>query len=157
MLTPWKVLAVLITIATSARAVCLTNHDANTLATNFGKLISAYSEKLANQTLTCDFLDYSESVNSIIDGGGNSPVALLGPTFASRADYEALSSQQPSVPFQVKNVWFNCNSITVRWLSAQSPNPVVGITVFETVLGPLIGNPSKFLIKKAWSECDSVV
>jgi len=83
---------------------CLLESDANTLATNFGLLVSNYSQKLANETLAVDFTDYSESVNSLIDNGGTAPQALLGETFSSRAAFESLSSKQASVPFAVKNL-----------------------------------------------------
>ena len=108
----------------STAGVCLSSYDANTLATNFGRLVSAYSQKLANQTLISDFVDYSESINTLVDGGTAAPRSLLGLSFTSRADFETQSAAQPSVPFQVKNIWYNCNVITVRWLSAQSPQPV---------------------------------
>ncbi|KAK3070136.1 hypothetical protein LTR53_010995 [Teratosphaeriaceae sp. CCFEE 6253] len=137
---------------------CLSSSDANTLATDFGKLI-----------LTSDFIDYSESINTLKDNGGTSPFSLLGMAFTSRADFEAQSSKQPFVPFQVKNVWYNCNVITVRWLSAQSPQPVstishqhvrccltdlwvVGISVLQTVYSPKQGNPSNFQINEIWAE-----
>ncbi|KAK3112489.1 hypothetical protein LTR53_011205 [Teratosphaeriaceae sp. CCFEE 6253] len=131
---------------------CLSSSDANTLATDFGKLVSAYTKKLADQILTSDFIDYSESINTLKDNGGTSPFPLLGMAFTSRADFEAQSSKQPSVPFQVKNVWYNCNVITVRWLSAQSPQPVVGISVLQTVYSPKQGNPSNFQINEIWAE-----
>lgn len=140
----------------SVNAQCLTSNAANTLATNFGTLVSAYSQKLANQTLTADFIDYSESVNTLIDGGGDAPVALLGETFSSRAAFEAASSQQPSVPFAVQNVWFNCDTITVRWKSAQSPQPVIGISVFHTVF-TLFNTPVQWQIDEIWGESTGTV
>jgi len=91
--------------ASSVSATCLSQNDASTLANNFGKLVSAYSQKLANQTFTAGFIDYSESVNTLMDNGGTAPKALLGETFASRADFESASSQTPAVPFTVKNLW----------------------------------------------------
>ena len=100
-----------ISTVTSLLTPCLTSSDANTLATNFGLLVSNYSGKLANQTLASNFQDYSESVNTLIDGGGSAPVALLGATFSNRAQFEALSAQQPSVPFALQNVWFNCDTM----------------------------------------------
>ncbi|KAK0945811.1 hypothetical protein LTR29_002667 [Friedmanniomyces endolithicus] len=102
---------------------CLSQSDVNTLTTHFGDLVSAYSQKLANQTLTVDFVDYSESIITLMDGAGTTPKALLGMAFTSRANFEAQSSAQPSVPFQVQNTWYNCDTITIRWLSAQSPQP----------------------------------
>ncbi|KAK5132198.1 hypothetical protein LTR08_009322 [Meristemomyces frigidus] len=148
--------ATLLALASLATAnPCLTYNDANTLATNFGKLISAYSNKLANQTLTPGFVDYSESVNSLIDNGGTGPTPLLGATFTSRAKFEAGSAPQPAVPFTVKNLWYNCNTITIRWESDQKPQPVVGISVAQTVYAPVTGNPSKFMIQSIWAEFDS--
>ncbi|KAK5125785.1 hypothetical protein LTR85_012061 [Meristemomyces frigidus] len=133
---------------------CLTYHDASTLATNFGLLVSSYSQKLANETLAPDFIDYSESVNTLIDGGGDAPVALLGETFSSRAAYESASATQPSVPFAVQNIWYNCDTITVRWKSAQSPQPVIGISVFHTVF-KLLNKPVQYQIDEIWGEFDS--
>jgi hypothetical protein len=87
---------------------CMSAQTASTLANNFGKLISAYSAKLANQTLAVDFTDYSESVNSLIDNGGTAPQALLGATFTNRSAFEAGQSGQAPVPFTVKQVWNTC-------------------------------------------------
>jgi hypothetical protein len=122
---------------------CLLSNDAQTLAKNFGLLISNYSNKLANQTLAANFKDHSESVNTLIDNGGTKPQALLGDTFDSRAAFESASASQPSVPFSVQNVWYTCDTVIFRWESAQSPEPVVGIIVAHTVLNPLlIGSPT---------------
>ncbi len=103
---------------------CLSQSDVNTLTTHFGDLVSAYSQKLANQTLTVNFVDYSESIVTLMDSAGTTPKALLGMAFTSRANFEAESSAQPSVPFQVQDTWYNCDTITIRWLSAQIPQPV---------------------------------
>ncbi len=103
---------------------CLSQSDVNTLTTHFGDLVSAYSQRLANQTLTVNFVDYSESIITLMDSAGTTPKALLGMAFTSRANFEAESSAQPSVPFQIENTWYNCDTITIRWLSAQSPQPV---------------------------------
>ncbi|KAK0252607.1 hypothetical protein LTS09_012280 [Friedmanniomyces endolithicus] len=85
---------------------CLSQSDVNTLTTHFGDLVSAYSQKLANQTLTVNFVDYSESIITLMDSAGTTPKALLGMAFTSRANFEAESSAQPSVPFQVQNTWY---------------------------------------------------
>ncbi|KAK0315502.1 hypothetical protein LTR01_000801 [Friedmanniomyces endolithicus] len=131
---------------------CLSQSDVNTLTTHFGDLVSAYSQKLANQTLTVDFVDYSESIITLMDGAGTTPKALLGMAFTSRANFEAQSSAQPSVPFQVQNTWYNCDTITIRWLSAQSPQPVVGISVLHTVYRPGRGNSTNFKINEVWAD-----
>lgn len=138
-----------------ASAQCLANSEANLLAKNFGLLISNYSNSLANETLTPNFQDYSESVNTLIDSAGTAPVPLLGQTFKSRADFEAGSAAQPSVPFTVKNVWYTCNVITVRWESDQKPQPVVGISVLHTVYAGTLSQPLRFQIDEVWAEFDS--
>ncbi|KAK0940156.1 hypothetical protein LTR29_008209 [Friedmanniomyces endolithicus] len=145
--------ASILPIGTSA--LCLLPSDAQTLSTNFGKLISNYSNKLANETLTPNFIDHSESVNTLIDSGGSAPQALLGNTFSSRAQFEAASSAQPSEPFTVKNMWYNCDTITVRWESDQTPEPVVGISVLHTKFTAQLQNPSLFQIDEVWAEFDS--
>jgi len=135
---------------------CLNQEDANMLATNFGLLISSYSNSLANLTLAPDYTDYSESVNTLIDGAGTAPQSLLGATFSSRAQFETASAAQPSVPFQVENVWFTCDVITIRWLSNQSPQPVVGITVAHAVFNPNFrGHRTMWQIDQVWAEFDS--
>ncbi|KAK5111162.1 hypothetical protein LTR62_005362 [Meristemomyces frigidus] len=140
---------------TSINALCLLERDATSLATNFGKLVSNYSEALANQTLTPDFQDYSESVNTLFDAGGDSPIPLLAETFSSRAAFEGASAAQPAVPFAVKQVWHNCDTITVRWESAQSPKPVIGISVMQTRMSFSFPNPPVWQISEVWGEFDS--
>lgn len=114
-------------------------------------------KSLADQTLASNYVDYSESVNSLIDNGGSAPVGLLSAIFSSRAQFESASSQQPAVPFTIKNTWYNCNTITVRWESNQSPEPVVGISVLHAVFAPLqtIGGPTLWQIDEVWAEFDS--
>jgi ABC-type transporter Mla subunit MlaD len=112
---------------------CITYNDASTLATNFGLLVSAFSETLANETFTSNLVDYSESANTLIDNAGTSPNPLLSATFTSLANFDAVNSQQPAEPFAVKNLWFTCDTVIVRWESDQSPQPVVGISVLHTV------------------------
>nr|POE90374.1 hypothetical protein CFP56_71099 [Quercus suber] len=151
-----KVLAAVAALSVPlASATCLTNYEANLLAKNFGLLISDYSNSLANETLAPNFQDYSESVNTLIDSAGSSPVPLLGPTFQSRADFETGSAAQPPVPFTVKNVWYTCNVITVRWQSDQTPEPVVGISVLHTVYAPTLTDLLRFQIDEVWAEFDS--
>ena len=55
----------------------MSDSDAQTVATNFGLLLTNYSDAFANETLTVDFTDYTDSVIELIDGGcTNSPVAV---------------------------------------------------------------------------------
>lgn len=56
---------------------CLTKARAQAVATNFGNLIANYTVTLANKALTSDFVDYSDSVSTLIDGGcSNGPATV---------------------------------------------------------------------------------
>ena len=46
---------------------CMTPQQAQTIATDFGTLISVYNKALAQRILASDYTDYSESVNALID------------------------------------------------------------------------------------------
>ena len=59
-----------------ARDNCLNDKRAQAVANNFQALIANYSDTLANATLTTDFTDYSDSVNTLIDGGCSGPVTV---------------------------------------------------------------------------------
>lgn len=48
---------------------CMSDSQAEKVAENFQTLIADYSDKFANQTLTEDFIDYSDSVGELINGG----------------------------------------------------------------------------------------
>lgn len=144
---------------------CLDAAAASKVATNFGSLISAYSNKSANAYLTADFEDYSDSVNTLINSGCTGPKILGQATFVSRADFEAGQGGQPNITFNIKNVWSTCGTVIVRW-SSPLPNPttsqsdfhpeeeVTGIIVLETVYqGSDCEEP--YLIKTSYSEFNS--
>lgn len=59
-------------------ASCMNKDQAQQVADNFHQLIAAYSDKLADQTLTKGFNDYSDSVTTLIDNAcatGPQPVS----------------------------------------------------------------------------------
>ena len=96
-------------LASAASAACLCDDDANKIATAFGSLVSGYNNATANQLFTRDFIDYSESINSLKNGGCDGPINLLDPAFVSKNDFETQSAGQPPVPFEVQNVWHTCD------------------------------------------------
>lgn len=57
---------------------CLAQADAQQLATNFGLLLTNYSDDLADAALSTTFSDYSDSVTTLIDSGctGPQPVSV---------------------------------------------------------------------------------
>jgi len=114
-------------------AKCMSSSDAQQVATNFKNLIADYSDELADSSLTKNFHDYSDSVNELINSGCSGPQALGSATFTSLAAFKAGQSQQPAIPFEQLNIWNNCDTVVIRWRSAQSPEIVTGNIVMETV------------------------
>ena len=131
----------------------MTYDQATTVANNFKTLIAAYSDDLANAVLTENFVDYSDSVITLIDSGCTSPVALGSETFSSRAAFEAGQAGQPAIPFEILNLWYACTGpVVIRWRSAQSPEVVTGNIVLETVRG---NGSEPWLISTVYSEFNS--
>jgi hypothetical protein len=140
--------------------VCLLDNDATKLANNFKSLILAYSKANAEAFLTQDFVDYSDSVNELINNGcPNGPAKLGLPTFTSRAAFEAGQSGQPSIPFEILNIWHGCTDVALRWRSSapgfvQPEQPVTGIIVLEVVPNGIL-SAQPWLIKTVYSEFNS--
>lgn len=139
---------------------CLTDASALRVANNFRESIANYSEALALRIFTEDFLDYSDGVNELMNGGcPNGPKTLGSPTFSSLAEFIAAQGTQPPIPFEILNVWHNCETVTMRWRSSQPgfvepAQLVTGIIVLETrYAGKKKEEP--FLIKTVYSEFNS--
>jgi hypothetical protein len=64
------------TIFKRTLSTCMSDAQATTVANNFGSLLSDYSTAFANQTLTTDFTDYSDSVIELINNGCSGPDAV---------------------------------------------------------------------------------
>jgi len=58
---------------------CLTDHDANVVANDFAQFLSNFSVPLAQAILADGFTDQSDSANSLIDGGTQSPFPVRAP------------------------------------------------------------------------------
>lgn len=112
-------------MAAGAFADCLVDDSAMVVAEHFQTLISAYTNASASAFLTTDFTDYSDSVTTLIDGGCNGvPIPLGVATFTSRDQFEAGQGGQPNITFTILNVWHNCDTVFLRWMS-DDPNPNV--------------------------------
>lgn len=137
---------------------CLTDSSAYHVAENFGTLIQTYSNTSAEAFLTTDFTDYSDSVNELINSGcPNGPQALGSATFTGLTAFMAGQGGQPSIPFEILNVWHSCSTVTLRWRTStpgtvQPEQFVTGIIVLETVCAQG-AEPHK--IKTVYSEFNS--
>ncbi|KAK6432708.1 hypothetical protein LTR95_011119 [Oleoguttula sp. CCFEE 5521] len=137
---------------------CLSDDCANTVANNFKSLISDYSNGLADSVLTTDYVDYSDSVNELINNGCATGHAPLGTaTFSSRSQFEAGQGGQPNIPFEILNVWHSCDTVTMRWRSSapggSNAQQVTGIAVQQVVRN--YNGGQKWLIKETFSEFNS--
>lgn len=56
---------------------------------------------------------------------------LGSPTFGSQAQLIAMQGTQANIPFRILNVWHDCDTVIVRWVSALKPQQVQGIDVLE--------------------------
>lgn len=57
-------------------AFCLCDSDADVIANDFAQLISNYTNDFATAVLADDYTDQSDSVNTLIDSGTTSPLAV---------------------------------------------------------------------------------
>ncbi|KAK5116262.1 hypothetical protein LTR62_008589 [Meristemomyces frigidus] len=134
---------------------CMSYDQATSVANNFKTLIAAYSDSLADSAMTTDFVDYSDSVTSLINGGCQGPVPYGSETFSSLADFKKGQASQPPIPFEILNLWYACEGpVVIRWRSAQTPEIVTGNIVMETQRSSVDANyPWK--IKTVYSEFNS--
>jgi len=142
---------------------CLSDYEAQQVATNYGNLIATYSTALANVALSPSFTDYSESVNSLIDGCPQGSAAvnlpLLSPSFTNRSSFELGQGQQAPINFNQLDIWHSCDTVIIRWETTNTANitnvrPVVGVIVLETCQAPA-GNPYPYYIDTVYSEFDA--
>ncbi|KAL1610848.1 hypothetical protein SLS60_002519 [Paraconiothyrium brasiliense] len=137
---------------------CLTEDAANRVANNFRSTITDYSNATAARVLSENFHDYSDSVNELINNGcPNGPQPLGTATFSSLAAFQAGQGSQPPIPFEILKIWYNCDTVTMRWRSVapgfvQPEEQVTGIIVLETSCS---SGEEPFLIDTVYSEFNS--
>lgn len=145
------------------QGTCLTAANAQTVATKYGELISAYSDAAADAILAHNFTDYSEGVNTLINtcpqGAAAKSLPLFDPTFTSRELFKEGQGQQPPINFEQLAIWYSCDSVTIRWTSDNTApgtnvKPVVGLIVMTTIEAPA-GSLHPFIIDTVYSEFDS--
>jgi len=131
-------------------STCMSASEAQGVATNFGLLLTNYTDAFADATLTTDFDDYTSSVATLIDAGCTGPESLTTVTFDGRAAFEGAQGGQPAIPFEQLNIWYNCDTVFLRWRTALTPEFVTGIAVMETTANP--GGDQPWLINTLYSE-----
>ncbi|KAF2211872.1 hypothetical protein CERZMDRAFT_42226 [Cercospora zeae-maydis SCOH1-5] len=138
---------------------CLDDAAAQKVAENFRSLISNYSNETAVAVLSPNFTDYSDGLATLMNKGCPNGAKVLGePSVTSREQYQAGQSSQPNIPFNIKNVWHNCNTVIMRWQSPEAANAVqpvqlvTGLIVMEVCKGD---GQEPWIIDTAYAEFNS--
>ena len=134
----------------SATASCISAADASIVATDFGLLISNYTEALAVQLLAGNFTDQSDSVNTLIYEPG-----LLASNVSSFLPY--LPLPPPSIlPSTYPTPSHKPQRITSLTLQKQ-----LGSLTFSSKAAFLAGQGAQpnvpFAILNLWNTCDAVI
>jgi len=135
-------------------STCMNDKDAQQVASNFRESIANYSDQLADDAFTTDFTDYSDSVIELINSGCAGPVALGSATFDGLDAFKAGQGAQPPIPFEQLNLWHTCDTVIIRWRSAQEPEIITGNIVMEAVPSAA-GSKYPFKIQTVYSEFNS--
>jgi len=144
---------------------CVTDEEAENMADVFRQLIQDYSDELALNALTEDFVDYASVVNSLMNRGAQYPKNITGPTFDGRQAFMDGQGSQPKIPFTTLNVFHGCRTVTVRWMTERSANgqpteqamiPVVGIAAMELVPAEPENEEYNWRIEALYSEFNSL-
>ncbi|KAF2763619.1 hypothetical protein EJ03DRAFT_356493 [Teratosphaeria nubilosa] len=142
----------------------MNDDQAYRVASNFGSLISAYSNASAQAYLTTNYTDYTDSVIELINSGCNGPEVLGEATFAGLEAFEAGQGSQPNITFELLNVWHNCETVTLRWEGPMpNPDPSTAPAIQEAVRGIIVlettfegwDAPEPFKINTSYSEFNS--
>lgn len=101
---------------------CLTDEQAAAGAEIFRRLIQDYSDELALEALTEDFIDYSSAVNTIRNRGNEGPFVVNAISSDGRAEFMAAQGSQPLIPFDTLNTFHGCDHVATRWQTLRSAN-----------------------------------
>jgi hypothetical protein len=107
------------------RHKCLSKADAKEVIDNYQKLIANYSAPHAEKYIADGFIEYSDSINSLLN------ITLGSPTFPTKAAFIKAQSANPSFPIVVQSVEaIECDTIVVIWTVAfgQAQKTVRGLT-----------------------------
>jgi hypothetical protein len=137
----------------------LCDSDADQIGQDFADLISNFNETFAKLVLAEDFTDQSDSVITLIDNAGITPIPLGATTFETKAAFISASETQPPVPFKILQTWHTCDTVIIRWVA--NPPAVPG-AIAEQVQGfdAIIVEPSAngfqpYQIKTVYGEFNS--
>ncbi|KAL9108598.1 MAG: hypothetical protein Q9227_006684 [Pyrenula ochraceoflavens] len=111
----------------SGTTTCLTDSDASDIIARFSSLLTDFNETVADNLLVDDgFTDTSDSVNFL----AGQPLGSV--TFPSKQAFIQGAGSQANLPsVDTLNSWHTCDIIVWRFRANLTPNPSVGIDVWE--------------------------
>lgn len=105
-------------LSTTIPPFCMTDYDASIVANNYAQLLSNFSVPLATAVLSNDFTDQSDSANTLIDSGTQSPFPV-GLLVCQRCSLESVltSASWALSPSRAKLSSSICNALKPTSLS----------------------------------------
>lgn len=143
---------------------CLCSQDVTRIADAYSTLIGGpFSTSLAQQILSPDLIDYSDSVKSLINVGCPGPFPIgppPSPLYTNSSGFILGQGSQPPFPFNILNVWNACETVFIRWTTpapfyTQPEQEVTGISVIVTELNTYPDSSEPFLIAAIYAEFNS--
>jgi hypothetical protein len=110
---------------------CLCSYTAHQTADNIQTFFANYTNEFARALLTPDIVDYTDSVQFLMNNGTNCPQPLGSATFPNRKTLIDAQGAQGSIPWKNLNVFWDCENVFIRWASEQEPFVVRGIAIFR--------------------------
>lgn len=144
-----------------SRSYCLRTEDAHRIATNYGSLISGFSDTVAKNVLSPEFTMYSTSTQDVIERCNTEKpftTARLTPLFSGRNEFIRDQGAQAPLPYEQLNLWHSCDTITVRYHfrmstfgDASTEQNIVGMTTMRVSPAPE-NHPSSHWINTLYNE-----
>ncbi|KAK5174207.1 uncharacterized protein LTR77_001287 [Saxophila tyrrhenica] len=125
-------------------------------ADNVEHFFSQYTDAFARKLFTPDVVDYTDSVQFLMNNGTRAcPKPLGSQTFPNRTSLIESQGAMGSLPWKNENVFWDCKNVFIRWVSNQHPLRVQGIAIFHTVAYPNATREIPYKIDHVLSEFNS--
>lgn len=108
---------------------CLTSDEVNDVVNTYQQLIANYSPSVAQQYIADNFIEYSDSINTLAN------IPLGSPTFPNKQAFMAAQASNPAIPLEVQDIKaVQCDTIALTWTATfgEANESVRGITTIVT-------------------------
>lgn len=138
---------------------CLTEANAQQVAENIAIVTGGkgiFNRTIAEAAIAVGFSDSSQSIASIIDGGGTKPIPLNKPSYTGKQAFiDANAAQTSQTVYKELNLYHTCDVVIQRFeVTNLTPERPRGIQILECVPAPA-GNLFPWQIKQVYTEVNS--